>query len=422
MGMTYQRGNVWWIKYYRNGKHYRETTRSSQEADAKRLLKKREGEISEGKLPGIYFDKVRFDELAKGFLRDYEINQKRSLNRAQLSVRHLEAFFGGMRIPDITTPRIQAYIEKRIGQDAANATINRELAALKRMLQMGAQQTPPQVNRVPHIPMLKEDNVRKGFFEYDAFLALREALPDYLKGFATFAYKTGWRVSEIQKLTWAQVDLEQGIARAEVGETKNKEGRTVYLDEELKEIFHRQWEARKESGKLTPYVFPNKKGKDRIRNFCGAWESGCKAAGLWGFDEEKGKEAPTRKFHDFRRTAVRDMSRAGVPDRVTMMITGHKTRSVFDRYNIVSDGDLRMAAAKREAYQKGLSVTAGTISGTMVNFGKEKRRKESELSSRKTWCRGPESNRHGLEGPRDFKSLASANSATPATTPALFGN
>ncbi len=416
MGMMYQRGNVWWIKYYRNGKPYRESTRTSDEGIAKRLLKKREGEIAEGKLPGVYFDRVRFDELARGFLGDYQINQKRSLIRAQLSVRHLEGFFGGMRIVDITTPRIQAYIEKRIGQGAANATINRELAALKRMLRMGAQQTPPKVNRVPHIPMLKESNIRKGFFEYGEFLALREALPEYLKGFVTFAYKTGWRFSEISGLTWPQVDLEQGIVRIEPGESKNEEGRTIYLDEELKQMLIRQLEekkARDREGQITPYVFPSpcNGGLRKLNDVRKAWATACAEARIG-----------ERLFHDLRRTGVRDMVRAGIPERVAMMISGHKTRSVFERYNIVSDADLKMAAAKRETYQKGLSVTAGTISGTMYNFGKEKRRKESELSAGKSWCRGPESNRHGLKGPRDFKSLASANSATPATTPALFGN
>ena len=411
MGMTYERGNIWWIKYYRNGKPYRESTRSSQEADAKRLLKKREGEISEGKLPGVYFDRVRFDELASGFLGDYQINQKRSLIRAQLSVRHLEAFFGGMRVVDITTPRIQAYIEKRIGQGAANATINRELAALKRMLRMGAQQTPPKVNRVPHIPMLKESNIRKGFFEYGEFLALREALPNYLKGFVTFAYKTGWRFSEIAGLTWGQVDLDQGVVRIEPGESKNEEGRTIYLDEELKQVLSRQLEekkARDREGQVTPYVFPSPRngGLGRLKDIRKAWATACAEARIG-----------ERLFHDLRRTGVRDMVRAGIPERVAMMISGHKTRSVFERYNIVSDADLKMAAAKREAYQKGLSVTTGTISGTMYNFGKEKRRKESELSAGKSWCRGPESNRYGLESPRDFKSLASTNSATPAATP-----
>jgi len=377
MGMTYKRGNTWWIKYYRNGKPYRESTRSENEADARRLLKKREGEISEGKLPGIYFDRVRFDELAEGFLADYRINQKPSLARAELSVRHLEAFFGGMRIVDITTPRIHAYIERRIGQGAANATINRELAALKRMLRAGAQQTPPKVNRVPHIPMLREDNVRKGFFEYGEFLALREALPDYLRGFVTFAYKTGWRFSEITGLAWPQVDLRQGIVRIEPGETKNREGRTAYLDEELKAVFIQQWEekkAREKVGKITPCVFPSpyEEGLGKIRDIRRAWGKACEESGIG-----------QRLFHDLRRTAVRDMVRAGIPERVAMMISGHKTRSIFERYNIVSEADLKMAAAKREAYQQGLSASTGTISGTIHDFGREKRRRGGDVSARK---------------------------------------
>ncbi len=72
---------------------------------------------------------------------------------------------------------------------ASNGTINRELSALKRMLNIGAKQTPPKVDRVPYIPMLKENNTRKGFFEYNEFLLLRDALPAYLKGFVTFAYE-----------------------------------------------------------------------------------------------------------------------------------------------------------------------------------------------------------------------------------------
>ena len=122
MGHLFKRGNVYWIKYYRNGKPYRESTKSKKEADAKRLLKRREGEISEGKLPGVYFDRVRFDELAEGFLADYRINGKRSLVRAERSVQHLKTFFEGARVTNITSPAIQKYIEKRREQKAANAS------------------------------------------------------------------------------------------------------------------------------------------------------------------------------------------------------------------------------------------------------------------------------------------------------------
>ncbi len=351
MGMIYKRGRMYWIKYYRNGKPYRESTRSVKEADAKRLLKKREGEISEGKLPGIYFDRVRFDELAEDLLRDYRVNGKKSSARAELSIRHLMESFTGARTTDITTPRIGAYIEKRLAEGASNASINRELAALKRMLNLGAGQTPPKVDRVPHVPTLKENNVRKGFFEHDEFLALRDALPYHLRGLVTFGYKTGWRISEIGDLTWSQVDRKQGIVRLEVGETKNDEGRTVYLDDELKAVFIRQWNERKKAQKVLPYVFLNKEGTDRVKRFDKAWKKACEKAGIG-----------VRLFHDFRRTAVRNMVRSGIPERVAMAISGHKTRSVFDRYNIVSDTDLRLAAQKQAAY---LEAQMGTDSGTI---------------------------------------------------------
>jgi integrase len=351
MGMIYKRGNVWWIKYYRNGKYFRESSKSTKKMVAKKFLDRREGEIAQGKVPGVHFDKVTFDELAEDFLRDYRINQRKSLARAERSVALLTESFGGLKVTNIETPIIRRYIEQRLEQEAANATINRELSALKRMLNLGAEQSPPLVERVPKIPMLKESNVRKGFFEHAEFLAVRDCLPDYLKGFVTFGYKTGWRASEIAKLTWAQVDRQVGIVRLEVGETKNDDARTVYLDGELKEIFAQLWADRKKSREILPYVFPNRNGTDRIKRFDKAWKKSCKDAHI-------GK----RLFHDLRRTAVRNMVRSGVPETVAMMISGHKTRSVFDRYNITNDADLIAAAKKQETY---LKFRAGTISGTI---------------------------------------------------------
>lgn len=359
MGMLYKRGNVFWIKYYRNGKPYRESTKSYKEADAKRLLKRREGEISQGKLPGIYFDRVTFDELAEDFLREYRIKQRKSLVRAERSVWHLKEYFEGFKVTEITTPQIQAYIEYRLDEGAANGTINRELAGLKRMLNLGAQSTPPKVDRVPHIPMLTENNVREGFFEHGDFLALRDNLPDYLKGFVTFAYKTGWRVSEISGLAWNRVDLDEGKAWLDKGTTKNNEARIVYLDEELKEVFQRQWKLKGKGEKLFPYVFLNKDGNGRIKDFRFAWKKAYQEAKI-------GK----RLFHDFRRTAIRNMVRAGIPEQVAMKVSGHKTRSVFERYNIVNDTDLRMASQKQETY---LQAQMGTVTGTIVDLGTKKR-------------------------------------------------
>ncbi|MBC8458303.1 MAG: tyrosine-type recombinase/integrase, partial [Deltaproteobacteria bacterium] len=161
------------------------------------------------------------------------INDRKSIDRARLSVTHLEGIFEGMRVTNITTPLIKKYIKQRKAENAKNATINRELAALKRMLIMGARSTPPKVDRVPFIPMLKESNVRQGFFEHPEYSAVKDALPDYLKGYVTFAYFIGWRKDEISSLTWSQVDRKNGIVRLEPGETKNDESRTVYLNDEL---------------------------------------------------------------------------------------------------------------------------------------------------------------------------------------------
>jgi integrase len=215
------------------------------------------------------------------------------------------------------------------------------------------------VNRVPFIPMLKENNTRKGFFEHCEFEAVRDALPDYLKGYITFAYKSGWRKKEISNLTWSQVDRENWIVCLNPGETKNEQARTVYLDEELKGVFKKQWEARKETGTLLPYVFPNWDGKGRIKDSRKAWSNACKDAKV-GY----------KLLHDFRRTAVRNMVRAGIPERVAMQISGHKTRSVFDRYNIVNATDLKLAAQRQEAY---LRDQTGTISGTVHEIRQKQR-------------------------------------------------
>ncbi len=242
MGMTYKRGNIWWLKYYRNGKSIRESSKSKSKMVADRLLKRREGEIANGITPAICFQKTTFENLAEIVLQDYKINAKKSIDRVERSIAHLSSKFAGMKAVQITSPVINEYIISRLESGAANGTINRELSALKRMFNLGSQQTPPLVDRAPYVSSLKERNARKGFFEHWEFLALREALPDYLKGFVTFAYKFGWRLEEIGCLKWNQVDRKLGIVRLEVGETKNDAGRTIYLDEELKEVFNSQWE------------------------------------------------------------------------------------------------------------------------------------------------------------------------------------
>lgn len=357
-GSIYLRGKVYWIKYYKKGnpRPFRESAHTEDYDTAQVQLAKRIAEVSQGKTPNLRLNNVKFDDLSKDFLSDYRINEKRSLQRAEISSNHLTKFFGGMLVVNIGTSKIQDYKESRLNDGAARGTINRELAALKRMLNLGARCTPPKVDRVPHIPMLKESNPRKGFFEHADFIAVRDALPGYLKGLVTFAYKTGWRKEETVGLQWGEVDRERGTVRINPGESKNDEGRIVRLDAELKGVFEAQWAQRKKIEKLCPYVFPNETGTDRIKDFRGSWDAACTTAKI-----------PGKLFHDLRRTAVRNMVRAGIPERVAMMISGHKTRTVFERYNIVSESDLELASARLEAY---LNSSPGTKSGTISRMTK----------------------------------------------------
>jgi hypothetical protein len=124
------------VKYYRGGKPYQESSRSTKETDAKRLLRLREGQVAEGKFPGLQVDRIRFEELVEDFKTDYRMNGRKSLSRATRSIGHLQGFFERMRVVDITSGRIKEYVVLRQEQKAANATINRELSALKRMFSL----------------------------------------------------------------------------------------------------------------------------------------------------------------------------------------------------------------------------------------------------------------------------------------------
>jgi integrase len=333
MGMLYRRGNTWWAKYCANGRPIYRSTKTSKVTAARRLLKRWEGN------PTAYNpqeDRIRVDDLLADLVNDYKVNGKRALGHVKRYKQRLEKWFGGRRAVEITTADVRAYIAARQEAKLSNATINRHLSALKRAFNIAYKDG--KLARKPYIPMLAEENVRTGFFSEADYLALREMLPPRLRAPADFACTYGWRKGEVAGLTWDRVDLMAGTVRLDPEHSKNKRGRTIVLTAGLLEtlkILRRQTSALEaRTGQRIPWVFHHRNGT-RIRDFRKAWDTACDKVGLAG-----------RVFHDFRRTAIRNMTRAGIPERVAMTISGHKTRSIFDRYDIVSESDLRDAARK----------------------------------------------------------------------------
>lgn len=333
-----QKGSaVWWIKYYRGGRPYRESTHTTDCRKAEKFLRRRLGEIATGQFLGPAVERVKIDELAEDFLRDYRINQRKSLEDAEARWKlHLQPFFGGLRAVQIGSDLVSRYVDQRQRDGAKNATINRELACLKRMFHLGQQQSPPKVYRVPRFPKLAENNVRTGFLEDSQYRKLVEAVPElWFRAFVEVARTYGWRYSELLGLKVKQLDFvaAQPTIRLEPGTTKNRDGRTVVMTQAVRQLL-----AQCASGKSPDdYVFTRSNGK-RVRDFRGAWKRACASAGV-----------PDLLIHDLRRTAARDNRRAGTAEGVIMKMGGWRTRSVFERYAIVTQSDLAEASAKLEA-------------------------------------------------------------------------
>jgi integrase len=335
LGGIYKRGPVYWIRYHHRGREYRESARSTERGDAVRLLKQRLSDLAQGRSSPADEERVTFEQIAAGYIDDRSLKgvPAARLQWSRARVEKLRTYFAGVLAVEITTTKMREFAKARLATGATPATVNRDLGALSRMFTLALQAG--RLSRRPYFPRLPEGQPRQGFMEHSEYLALRCHLPAEHQDVLDFGYFTGWRRGEILSLEWRDVDRNAGVVRLRPEVSKTREGRVLVLSKPLRDLMEHRWKRRA----LGCLLVFHRDGYSLEHHFEAPWRRACKAASL-----------PGKLFHDLRRTAVRNMVRAGIPERVAMQVSGHKTRSIFDRYNIVSEADLRSAADRLASY------------------------------------------------------------------------
>lgn len=373
-GRVFQRkgSSYWWISYYLRGREFRESTHETDPQKAEKFLKRRLRQVGADQIGAQQFitprmEKVRISELLDALQDDYRLRGKDS-KQFLSNLKYVRLAFGHWRALALTAEKVDLYVKEQLEKNSKPATINRRTQLLKQSYALAIARG--HLSKVPAIRHLSEKgNTRTGFFDEPQFREVLKNLPEYLQDFALFGYLTGWRKNEVATLGWE--DVEGDTIRLKGINAKTGEPRMVVLEGELAELMARRKAAqavKTDTGHMLAARVFHRDGAP-IRDLRKAWQSACVAAGLGQFicrrceqhtDGHKCESCGTdsvrymgRLFHDFRRTAVRNMIRAGVPEKVAMSISGHKTRSIFDRYNIVSEDDLRSAMARTQDYLKG---------------------------------------------------------------------
>jgi len=350
----------WWISYQLNGKTNRESSGELTKTAAAGKLKARLLAIGNGNFLGPRIEKITVDELYEDLVQDYRINGQAVEWAESVWNVHLKDFFSGMKAANLGSNQIAAYVEKRRKENTAPATVNRELALLRRAFSIAFDAEPQKVSRIPKFRRFitsEKGNERRGFVEEPQYRKLMDAAgPLWLRGLMAIAYNFGFRRGELlgnpkkgtEPMRCSQVDLLAGTVTLYSGETKNDEGRTVALTEECRLLLTELRRGKKPED----YLFTREKG-EVIKDFRGTWDKLTEAAGV-----------PGLLFHDFRRSSVRNMIRRGVPQKTARTVSGHKTDAVFSRYNIVSEDDIRDAARRIEEGAK--AAVSGVIHSSFI--------------------------------------------------------
>lgn len=331
-GRIFQRkgSKRFWIAYYVDGQEVRESG-GRTEGEARRLLRERLTQLHRDEYVPPEHERRTIGALLDELLAHLELKGSKSVGSLRSHCKPVRKALGHLEARQLTAARIEAYQGERLAAGKARATVNREIQPLQQALRLAQRQG--RLGRSPYVALLREDNARQGFFEREDFERVARHLPDPIADIAWFAYFSGWRKGEIVGLRWESVDRKAKEVR--LPSSKNGRGRVLPLEGALVALVERRWTAREFRTAegitaLSDFVF-HARGH-AVVDFKRSWATACRLA-----------EVPGRLFHDLRRTAVRNMVRAGVPQSVAMEISGHRTISMFLRYNITSEADKREA-------------------------------------------------------------------------------
>jgi integrase len=321
----------------------------------------REGTYQKRQLRPELTKKIRVADLLEPYLRKYRNKGGKDDSRLMIGWNHLKPMFAVVPLDEVTTDLIERYIESRRepGMDKdkkawlrRNGTINREVAVLRAMFHHGTKVTPRLVHHLPAFPeRLEESPARKGFIIEKQYRVLAaNATQLWLRALIACAYSFGFRKGELLNLHVRQVDLLGRWIELEEGTTKNNEARKVKMTAEVFELVSACCHGKRPDDFVftrdtcAQVVDPRKEWYDLcVRSGLGQWVPAKRKNGK-EFNSYQGLN-----LHDFRRSAIRTMTRRGVSETVAMKISGHKTMSVFKRYNIVDERDLAEARRLIEA-------------------------------------------------------------------------
>jgi len=346
----YKRNKIWWMRYFdSDNKLIRESSKTTRKREAEKLLRQREREIASGAIRGLHYT-TKFSDMVYEYMLEFEDRGYKSLDTAKANIKNLSRFFkvkyDNIKGSNITTALVKEYVSWRRAETPkpSKSTVNRELAVLSKSFTLCIDKDLLSV--APNFRACrysqKELKPRKDFIKRWEYKDIYKELPEYVKPVFMFAYKTGWRMSEILQLTWDRVDLMEGRIELNWGEHKTEGFRKIRVDSELREMLKELWHRKEKEKSLNKYyVFLNASGTDRIYSFYASWNSACERAGV-------GKKT----FHSTRRVAVTNMVNSGIDIKTAMLISGHKSDDVFRRYQIIQDEILEDAMEKQLDYMK----------------------------------------------------------------------